>query len=81
VSSDDGSTVAVRAADGTTETWRLVSDTVVRRGGARTPAAALSRGEAVFVGGPVTAGARDIRLALIWPGAGRRAPAGSAAGP
>ena len=49
-------------------------------GGARTPAAALSRGEAVFVGGPVTASARDIRLALIWPGAGRRAPAGSAAG-
>jgi hypothetical protein len=77
VVSDDGSSVVVRAADGTAQTWRLVSDTVVRRDGGRVGAGALAAGQSVFVAGPVVSGVRDIRLAAIRPTAADHAATGS----
>jgi len=75
VQSDSGSSVVVRAADGTTETWSLTSKTVVRQNRSRTTGSALSAGQQVFVAGPVISGAHDVRLAVIRP-----ATAGSASG-
>jgi hypothetical protein len=61
IESVSSSNIVVRAADGTTMTWLLVSDTVVRDHG-KSSASGLSDGQLVFVGGPVTSGARDARL-------------------
>jgi hypothetical protein len=60
--------VVIKAADGTTWTWLIESDTVVRKSGAKTTAAALSAGESVFAAGPVAAGNRDARLIVIRTG-------------
>ena len=70
VQSVSGSDVVIKAADGTTWTWHVVSDTVVRKNGAKTTTSALSAGETVFAGGPVVSGARDARLIIIRPGPG-----------
>jgi hypothetical protein len=80
VASAAGGSVVIRAADGTTWTWLLVSDTVVRRDGSKTTTGALSPGEAVFAAGPVAGGARDARVIVIRPGASGhgRTAAGSA---
>ena len=79
VQSVSGGDVVVKAADGTTWTWHLVSDTVVRRSGSKTTTSALSAGETVFAAGPVVSGTRDARLIVIRPdGApGSSGPAGS----
>jgi hypothetical protein len=74
IQSVSGSDVVIKAADGTTWTWHVVSDTVVRKSGAKTTTSALSAGETVFAGGPVVSGARDARLIIIRPSG----PAGSA---
>ena len=55
----------VRAKDGTTWNWTLVSDSVVRQDGTKTTSSALSAGELVFVGGPVVSGSHDARLIVI----------------
>jgi hypothetical protein len=73
IQSVSGSDVVIKSPDGTTWTWLIVSDTVVRKNGAKTTTSALSAGETVFAGGPVSAGARDARLIIIRP----TAPAGS----
>jgi hypothetical protein len=65
VQSVTGSDVVIKSPDGTTWTWKIVSDTVVRKNGAKTTASALSAGETVFAGGPVVSGARDARLIII----------------
>jgi hypothetical protein len=65
IQSVSGSDVVVKAADGTTWTWVVVSDTVVRKGGSKTTTSALSSGESVFAGGPVVSGAKDARLIVI----------------
>lgn len=65
VQSVSGSDVVIKAADGTTWTWQIVSDTVVRKSGAKTTTSALSAGETVFAGGPVVSGAKDARLIVI----------------
>ena len=81
IQSVSGSDVVIKAADGTTWTWHVVSDTVVRKNGAKTTTSALSAGEAVFAGGPVVSGARDARLIIIRPsgpaGSGSANPSGS----
>jgi hypothetical protein len=59
--------VTVTAADGTTWTWHLARDTVLRRAGRRVSAASLARGERVFAGGPLVGGADDARLIVIAP--------------
>ena len=68
IQSVSGSDVVVRAPDGTTWTWLIVSDTVVRQNGSKTTASALAQGQSVFAGGPVVNGAKDIRLIVIRPG-------------
>ncbi len=65
IQSVSGSDVVIKAPDGTTWTWLIVSDTVVRKNGARATASALSAGETVFAAGPVVSGARDARLILV----------------
>src|SRR5271170_5467374 len=51
ISSVSGSDVVVKAGDGTTWTWLIVSDTAVRQNGKKTTASALAAGETVFAGG------------------------------
>ena len=75
IESVTGSTVVIKAADGTTWTWQIVSDTTVRKNGAKTTTSALSAGETVFAGGPVADQTRDARLIVI------RAAASSGSGP
>jgi len=65
IQSVSGSDVVIKAADGTTWIWQIVSDTVVRENGAKTTTSALSAGETVFAGGPVVSGAKDIRLIVV----------------
>jgi hypothetical protein len=78
VQSVSGSDVVIKAADGTTWTWQIVSDTVVRKNGGKTTTSALSAGETVFAGGPVMNGARDARLIVIRPsGSADSVPSGS----
>ena len=73
VQSVSGSDVVDRAADGTTWTWDLVSNTVVRENGARTSQSALATVEPVWVGGPVLSGVKDARLVVIKPPSGASA--------
>jgi hypothetical protein len=68
------SDMVVRAPDGTTMTWQIVSDTVVRQKGAKAATSALADGQLVFVGGPVVSGARDARLIAIRPPTGTATP-------
>ncbi len=68
IESVSGSNVVVRASDGTTWTWLIVSDTVIRQNGSKATASALASGEPVFAGGPVVNGAKDARLIVIRPG-------------
>ncbi len=67
VQSVSSSDIVVRASDGTTWTWDLVSNTVVREHGAKTQTSALAINETVWVGGPVVSGAKDARLIVIRP--------------
>jgi len=67
IQSVTGGDVVIKSPDGTTWTWKIVSDTVVRKNGGKTTASALSAGETVFAGGPVVSGARDARLIIIRP--------------
>jgi hypothetical protein len=69
IQSVSGSNVVVRATDGTTWTWLIVSDTVVRQNGSKTATSTLAAGQTVFAGGPVVSGAKDARLIVIRPGA------------
>jgi hypothetical protein len=82
IQSVSGSQVVVRAPDGTTWTWLIVSDTVVRQNGSKTTAGALATGQTVFAGGPVVSGAKDARLIVIRPGSGSgSSSSGSVSGP
>ena len=80
IQSVSGSQVVVRAPDGTTWTWLIVSDTVVRQNGTKTTAGALATGQTVFAGGPVLSGAKDARLIVIRPG-GSASGSSSVSGP
>jgi hypothetical protein len=75
-----GSNIVVRAADGTTWTWDLVSSTVVREKHAKEATSALAAGQPVWVGGQVSSGAKDARLIVIRPPAGSPTPAPSGTG-
>ncbi len=65
IQSVSNSDVVVRAPDGTSWTWLIVSDTVVRQNGGKTSTVALASYQTVFVGGPIIDGARDARLIVI----------------
>lgn len=68
VQSVTGSDVVIKSPDGTTWTWLIVKDTVVRQNGAKTTTSALSKGETVLAAGPVATGAKDARLIVIRAG-------------
>jgi hypothetical protein len=65
IESVSGSDVVVQATDGTTWTWMIVGDTVVRKGGSKIATSELTTGESVFAGGPVVNGDKDARLIVI----------------
>ena len=65
IQSVSGEDVVVRAKDGTTWSWTLVGDSVVRQDGSKTTSSALSAGQLVFVGGPVVRGTHDARLIVV----------------
>ncbi|HEY1626163.1 MAG TPA: hypothetical protein VGG16_20445 [Streptosporangiaceae bacterium] len=67
IKSVGSSDVVVRAPDGTTMTWLLVSNSVVRDHG-KSSTKQLSAGQLVFVGGAVASGARDARLIVVRTG-------------
>ena len=81
IQSVSGSDLVVKSPDGTTWSWQIVSDTVVRKNGSKTTASALSAGETVFAGGPVVSGTRDARLIVIRPAASSSGSAGPSSGP
>jgi len=72
--------VVVRAADNTTMTWGLNSDTVVRENAKRSSTSALSDGERVFVAGAVVSGSHDARVIVIRPASSSPSPGSSASG-
>ncbi len=82
IQSVSSSAIVVRAADGTTWTWDLVSSTVVRQAGQKTTDSALTSGAPVWIGGPVNSGVKDARLIVVRPPAapGTATPAPSASG-
>ena len=81
IQSVSDSDVVIKAPDGTTWTWQIVSDTVVRKNGAKTTENALSAGETVFAGGPEASGAKDARLIVIRPTAGSSGSLGPSGSP
>jgi hypothetical protein len=71
IESVNGSTsIVVQGEDGTTSTWDLVSNTVVREQSGKVSESSLAVGEPVWVGGPVINGARDARLIFVRPPSG-----------
>jgi hypothetical protein len=81
IQSVSGSDVVIKSPDGTTWTWQIVSDTVVRKNGSKTTTSALSAGETAFAGGPVVSGARDARLIVIRSASPSGGPSGSSVSP
>jgi hypothetical protein len=65
VESASSSAVTVQAADGTTWTWDVVSNTVVRQSGQVVAENTLAQGDKVLVVGKVVSGAYDARLIRI----------------
>ena len=65
-----GTSIVVKAADGTIWTWDLVSNTVVREATGKVSESALANGAQVWVGGPVISGCKDARLIFIRPPGG-----------
>jgi hypothetical protein len=74
IQSVSGSNVVVEAKDGTTWTWVLESNTVIREAGQKTTTSALSDGEQVFAGGPVISGGYDARLIVVKPASSGSSP-------
>ena len=62
-----GKSITVKASDGTTWTWDLVSTTVVRDRQGKLGQSALTSGTPVWVGGPVVQGTKDARLIVVRP--------------
>jgi hypothetical protein len=77
VTSVSSSDVVVRAANGTTWTWKLTGTSVVREHGTKESPSTLAPGQTVVAAGPVTSGARDARVIVIR--AARTTPKSSAA--
>jgi hypothetical protein len=62
-----GKSIVVKASDGTTWTWDLVSTTVVRDRQGKVSESTLADGAPVWVGGPVVQGVKDARLIVLRP--------------
>jgi len=81
IKSVSGNDVVIVSPDGTTWTWLLVNDTVVRHNGSKAAASALAAGQKVFAGGPVVNGAKDARLIVIGAGGSGSNSSSSVSGP
>ena len=62
-----GKSITVRASDGTTWTWALISATVVRDRQGKVSESELTAGTPVWAGGPVVQGTKDARLIVVRP--------------
>jgi hypothetical protein len=69
-SENNGTSIVVQAADGSSWAWQLVSTTVVRDGTGKISESTLAAGEQVWVGGPVVSGVKDARLIFVRPPSG-----------
>jgi hypothetical protein len=67
---NNGTSLVVQAADGSSWAWQLVSTTVVRDASGKISESSLAVGEQVWVGGPVTGGVKDARLIFVRPPSG-----------
>jgi hypothetical protein len=67
---NNGTSIVVQAADGSSWAWQLVSTTVVRDGTGKISESSLAAGELVWVGGPVVSGVKDARLIFVRPPSG-----------
>jgi len=67
---NNGTSIVVQAADGSSWAWQLVSTTVVRDGTGKISKSTLAVGEPVWVGGPVVSGVKDARLIFVRPPSG-----------
>jgi hypothetical protein len=76
VVSASSTSVVVHAADGTTWTWTITSDTAVRKDRATSSASSLSAGDLVFAAGTESGSVRDALLVI----AREKKPAGSTQG-
>jgi hypothetical protein len=65
VESASGGRLVLRAADRTTWTWALTSNSVVREHGKTVPSSTLSQGSWVFTAGQVSGATRNARLIII----------------
>jgi hypothetical protein len=74
IQSVSGSDVVVKASDGTTWTWALEKNTVIRQDGKKAAASALTDGEHVFAAGPVISGNYQARLIVVQRTSGAGAP-------
>ena len=80
--SSSGGHLVVQAANGTTWTWNLASNSVVReRGKHRVRPARWPRGQRVFVAGQVVGSSKDARLVVIRPANGRQLVGNSSPSP
>lgn len=75
-----GKSITVKASDGTTWTWGLVSTTVVRDRQGKIGQSALTSGTPVWVGGPVIQGTKDARLIVVRPPQPASVPPSSTSG-
>jgi hypothetical protein len=67
---NNGTSIVVQAADGSSWAWQLVSTTVVRDKTGKISESSLAVGEPVWVGGPVVSGVKDARLIFVRPPSG-----------
>jgi hypothetical protein len=65
VQSISGSSVVVKAADGTVWTWHVGKATRIVKAGLRVGPSALASGQRVFVVGQLTSGSDDARRVVI----------------
>jgi len=66
----NGTSIVVKAADGSSWAWQLVGTTVVRDSSGKISQSTLAVGQPVWVGGPVVGGVKDARLIFVRPPGG-----------
>jgi hypothetical protein len=67
IASVSGSTLTVKAADGTTWTWHLLKGSVLRDNGGKLAASKLTAGEKILAVGPVAHGNNYVKMARVQP--------------
>jgi hypothetical protein len=70
IESVNNGSIVVKAADGSSWAWQLVSTTVVRDSSGKISQSTLAVGQPVWVGGPVVSGVKDARLVFVRPPGG-----------